>query len=77
MDALQSGWQNKGFKTRTVEPIDSLRMKPLAILQFDPMNHPSEFGVFMTAQQIPTRLLRLDLGAKVPEKRMNTALIAF
>jgi GMP synthase-like glutamine amidotransferase len=43
-------------------------MKPLAILQFDGMNHPSEFGAFMQARQVPICLLRLDLGAKVPEK---------
>jgi GMP synthase-like glutamine amidotransferase len=42
-------------------------MKPVAILQFDGMNHPSEFGAFMQHNQVPTRLLRLDLGAKMPE----------
>jgi GMP synthase-like glutamine amidotransferase len=42
-------------------------MKPIAILQFDGANHPSEFGSWMTQWQIPTRLLRLDLGAEVPE----------
>jgi GMP synthase-like glutamine amidotransferase len=43
-------------------------MKPLAILQFDGMNHPSAFGGFMQEHKVPTRLIRLDLGAKVPEK---------
>jgi GMP synthase-like glutamine amidotransferase len=43
-------------------------MKPIAILQFDQMNHPSEFGVFLQQRQLPYRLLRLDLEAKVPEK---------
>jgi GMP synthase-like glutamine amidotransferase len=42
-------------------------MKPIAIFQFDRMNHPSEFGAFMASQKMPVRLLRLDLEAKVPE----------
>ncbi|MFM2398454.1 MAG: hypothetical protein RL341_611 [Pseudomonadota bacterium] len=47
-------------------------MKPIAILQFDRINHPSEFGAFLQNRQIPTRLLRLDLevdsAAAVPKE---------
>ncbi|MGL4575498.1 MAG: type 1 glutamine amidotransferase [Burkholderiaceae bacterium] len=47
-------------------------MKPIAILQFDRMNHPSEFGVFLQQRGTPFRLLRLDLevdsAAAVPAK---------
>jgi GMP synthase (glutamine-hydrolysing) len=46
----------------------SARMKPIAILQFDRMNHPSEFEAFLQQNGMPYRLLRLDLEVKVPEK---------